>query len=150
MKKILIILLSMIVITGCGNKLYNGYKITNEGKSDKKVNSYISLTYEEYKEKIDNKDSFLILLWQTGCAHCESFEPTLNNIISNFNLEIYGLNLAELNEEQYAIVKNKTFIQGTPTMVYFEEGKNNTKMVGNRSEEEVLKFLVGIGYLKER
>ena len=29
------------------------------------------------QSKISNKESFVLLLWQTGCGHCETFEPIL-------------------------------------------------------------------------
>jgi predicted bacteriocin transport accessory protein len=136
------------MITGCGNKMYDNYKITKTGEKNTRVKTFTNLTYDEYSKKIENKDSFVILLWQTGCSHCEEFEPKLNKIISHYNLDIYGLNLADLTQEQYAKVKNKTFIQGTPTMVYIKEGRNSQKLVGSKDDEEVLEFLSDIGYLK--
>ena len=154
MKKLLIMLICIIgLTTACGktttNSTYNNYKVTSSGKASSNVKTYKSLTYEEYDKKIKNNDTFLLFLWQTGCSHCESFEPKLKSVISNFNLEVYGLNMADLSEDEYAKVKNKTFISGTPTMVYFDEGKNDEKLVGEKSEEELLKFLVKIDYLEE-
>ena len=48
------------------------------------------------------------------------------------------------------MVKNKTFVTGTPALVYFSEGAYDTKLVGDKEEEDVLDFLVEIGYLKEK
>ena len=109
-----------------------------------------SITYSTFKKNIKNKESMIVEVVQTGCSHCEAFEPKLNKIISYFNLNIYGLNLAELSEEEYAKVKNKTFISGTPTMVYIKEGRNSQKLVGDKDESEILEFLTKIGYLKEK
>ena len=150
MKKILIVLLSLFAIVGCGNKVYDKYQVTKVAKNDTRIKTYTNITYDEYTKKIEEKESFVILLWQTGCSHCEAFEPKLNKIISYFNLNIYGLNLAELSEEEYAKVKNKTFISGTPTMVYIKEGRNSQKLVGDKDESEILEFLTKIGYLKEK
>lgn len=150
MKKILIVLLSLFAITGCGNKVYDKYQATKVAKNDTRIKTYTNITYDEYTKKIEEKESFVILLWQTGCSHCEAFEPKLNKIISYFNLNVYGLNLAELSEEEYAKVKNKTFISGTPTMVYIKEGRNSQKLVGDKDESEILEFLTKIGYLKEK
>ena len=149
MKRILIILLSLVIITGCGNKIYDQYNVQKKAKNETRVKTFTNITYDEYVKKIENKDSFVILLWQTGCSHCEDFEPKLNKIISYYNLKIYGLNLAELSEEEYDKIKNKTFIQGTPTTVYIKEGKNSQKLVGDKEESEILEFLTKIGYLKE-
>ena len=88
MKKILMVLMSLIIITGCGDvtiNIYKDYKTTDKVEiSSKKTKTFKNLTYDEYTKKLANKDSFVLFIWQTGCSHCESFEPKLNNIISYF------------------------------------------------------------------
>ena len=101
-KNILIIsIISLFLITGCGNDLK--YKVAkNNGiveSNQKNKEKYIDISYDEYKEKISKNESFVLFLYQTGCSHCESFEPKLNNIISTYDLTIYALNLAELSEK---------------------------------------------------
>lgn len=152
-KNILIIsIISLFLITGCGNDLK--YKVTkNNGiveSNQKNKKKYIDISYDEYKEKISKNESFVLFLYQTGCSHCESFEPKLNNIISTYDLTIYALNLAELSEKEYAIVKNKTFVSGTPTTIFFKEGVKEESLTGNKNDEEIFKFLVKIGYLEEK
>ena len=114
-----------------------------------KYKTYTSLSYSEYEEKLNKEDTFLLFLWQTGCSHCEDFEPKLKDVIAEYNLEVYGLNLADLSEDEYAKVKNKTFISGTPTLVYLKNGKNEEKLVGDKSKQILLDFLTKIGYIKE-
>jgi hypothetical protein len=155
MKKTFLLGLTILfLMTGCDTdtSIYSKYKVTtNESET---YTTYQDLTYDEYKEKIDNKESFVLLLYQTGCSHCESFEPKLNEIISYYNLKIYGLNLAELSDKEYSIVKNKTHVSGTPTTVVIKEGSfENTgddKLVGDKDEQVVLDFLVDNGYLEEK
>ena len=137
MKKIVIAILSLMmlfILTGCGSK----------------NTTYQNISYDEYTQKVENNETFLLFLWQTGCSHCEAFEPTLNKVIKANNLEVYGLNLAEVTEEQYEVVKNKTFMTGTPTLVYFKDGKNESKLIGEQSESELNSFLKKIGYIKEK
>lgn len=148
MKKIGLIILSIGILffTGCGNSLYDKYKAVNKGN----YKTYQNITYDEYVKKIDDKDTFILFIWQTGCSHCEDFEPKLNEIIKYYGLEIYGLNLKDLDEEQYAKLKNKTFVTGTPATVYFKDGAYESKLVGDKSEEEIIKFLVDSNYLEEK
>ena len=149
MKKIILMLISLFLITGCGNNsVFKKYEGVN--KSNEKHTTTIELTYDEYEAKIKNKDSFVLLMWQTGCSHCISFEPTLNKIITYYNLEIYSINLKNVSEEQYSKIENKTFITGTPTTVVFKDGITQTKkLVGDRDTEAVLEFLSKFNYLKE-
>lgn len=149
MKKIILMLTSLFLITGCGNNsVFKNYEVVN--KSSEKHTTTIELTYDEYETKIKNKDSFVLLMWQTGCSHCISFEPTLNKIISYYNLEIYSINLANISEDEYSKIENKTYITGTPTTVVFKDGVTQTKkLIGDRDTETVLEFLARYNYLKE-
>lgn len=149
MKKIILMLTSLFLITGCGNNsVFKNYEVVN--KSSEKHTTTIELTYDEYETKIKNKDSFVLLMWQTGCSHCISFEPTLNKIISYYNLEIYSINLANITNDEYSKIENKTYITGTPTTVVFKDGVTQTKkLIGDRDTETVLEFLARYNYLKE-
>lgn len=148
MKKLLLLLVAILLLTGCDKSIYSRYEAVKENEA--LYEKFQDLTYAEYKEKINNKETFVMLLYQTGCSHCETFEPTLNEVVKYYNLEIYGLNLSTLSEKEYAIVKNKTFVEGTPTTVYIEEGKYINKIVGAKDAQGVINFLVNSNYLKEK
>lgn len=126
MKKILIVVLLLLTITGCTN---NSYK------------EPIKIKYDEYIEKINNKETFALLMWQTGCTHCEVFEPKLNKVIEKYKIKMYSIDLSELDDTEYAKIKNKTFISGTPTTVYFKDGITQPlKLVGNKDEDDIIEF----------
>lgn len=136
MKKIFIIILLILGLTGCTN---SGSKYTEPSL----------IKYDEFMTKIENKETFTLLMWQTGCSHCESFEPRLNNVIKKYDIQMYSINLAELSETEYAKVKNKTFISGTPTTVYIKEGKlQPTRLVGDKSEEQIIEFFKNYDIIK--
>ena len=57
---------------------------------------------------------------------------------------------AELSEEEYSKISNKTFVTGTPTTVAFKEGVTQSKkLVGSKEEQSVVDFLVRHNYLEE-
>lgn len=151
MKRILLVILSIMMLTGCESKeksIFDNYKTVKN--NEKIYTESIALTYSEYEAKIQNKDSFVLLMWQTGCGHCETFEPILNEVISKYNLEIYSINLAEVTNEQYSKIKNKTFISGTPTTVVFKDGITQAKkLVGAVKTKDVIDYLVKYNYLEE-
>lgn len=151
MKKLTLCVMICAVLfsfSGCG--LHDKYQVTNEHKTEKTYKKTNEITYEEYSNKLENNETFIVLLWQTGCSHCESFEPKLNKIIEKYNLEIFSLNLHDLSEKEYSTIKNKTFITGTPTTVYIKEGKYVSKIVGDKDQEEIINFLVESNYLEEK
>ena len=134
MKKVLLVLLVMLSLVGCSKGTYT---------------EPVEIKYDEFQTKIDNKESFVLFMWQTGCSHCEAFEPTLKEVIKEKDILIYSINLKNLTEEEYAKLENKTFIKGTPTMVYIEEGSvQSTKLVGNKSKEDLIDFLKNYEVIK--
>ena len=133
MKKVLVLLLiSVLIVTGCfGNK---------EGKINE-------ITFEKYEKKIENNESFALLIWRTGCSHCEDFEPTLKEVIGKYDLKVYSINISNISETENKKLENKTFVKGTPTLVIFEKGKKKDKLVGNKDEDTVIEFFKTNGYI---
>ena len=154
MKKIIIMLLSVLLITGCTSEekeIFKNYKVKEGITINESITEVKSLTYEEYENKIKNKDSFVLLLWQTGCGHCETFEPILNNVVDYYNIEVYSLNIGTLTDTEYAKLENKTFVTGTPTTVAFKDGiTQSKKLIGSKDEQTVIDFLVRYGYLEAK
>ena len=62
---IAIILIAFILIATINN---------NKNKA-----SLINLTYKQIEEKIDNKDSFILVVSQSTCTHCATYKPKLEN-----------------------------------------------------------------------
>lgn len=150
MRKIVLTLLAIILLTGCEEKtsIYDNYKAVTNNTTI--YTESIPLTYSEYEKKIENKESFVLLMWQTGCGHCQTFEPVLNEVIKKYNLQIYSINIGEITDTEYAKLKNKTFVDGTPTTIVFKEGVTQTKkLIGSKDVEDVIKFLVKYNYLEE-
>ena len=134
MKKILLTLLIMLSIVGCTKGTYT---------------EPVEIKYDEFQTKIENKETFVLFIWQTGCSHCESFEPTLEEVIKEKDILIYSINLADLTEEEYAKLENKTFIKGTPTIVYVKDGSvQSTKLVGDKSKADLIEFLKNYEIIK--
>lgn len=142
---VLLIIISLVLLLNYMGIISLGFK--NSSKYEKPV----ELTYEEYSKKIERKDSFILFIWQTDCSHCEEFEPVLNSVIKENNLEIYSINLKNLSEDEYDKIKNKTFVKGTPTIVYFKDGVTQTnKLVGSKTKSVLEKYLIKIGYIGEK
>lgn len=107
-----------------------------------KKGNMITLNYQQYIEKIENKDSFILYIGQTGCSYCEKFEPKLRRVMNQHELEIYYIDLAKLSETEYTIIQTKTFVKGTPTTIYIKEGITQAdKIVGDKSETQITSFL---------
>jgi len=125
MKKILITIL-LVLLVGCSKGTYN---------------EPVEIGYSDFDTKIKAKESFVLFMWQEGCSHCETFKPTLNEVIKKHDVLVYSINLSELEDKEYSKIENKTFIKGTPTMVYVKEGiVQSNKLVGNKKQDEIVAF----------
>ena len=134
MKKILVIMISILVLTGCS--LFKSYKEIN---------------YSEYKKMLDNNDTFVLYIGSKNCTHCKDFAPTLKKVIRKYDLDVKYIDISKLTNKENAVLKNKTRLQGTPTIVFVEKGKvlsGNHKVQGAVDEEEVIKVFKKQGYIK--
>ena len=126
MKKLLITIL-LVLLVGCSKGTYS---------------EPVEINYSDFESKVSSKESFVLFMWQEGCSHCEAFKPTLNEVVKKYDVLIYSINLSELEDKEYLKIENKTFIKGTPTMVYIKEGiVQSNKLVGNKKQDEVAEFL---------
>ena len=52
--------------------------------------SYLKeLKYDQVIEKVENKDSFVLLLSQTTCSHCMDFKPKLAKVAKEYKVEVF-------------------------------------------------------------
>ena len=134
MKKILLIIISFLVLTGCS--LFKNYKEIN---------------YSEYKKMLDNNDTFVLYIGSKTCSHCQDFAPTLKKVIRKYDLDVKYIDISKLTNKEYLTLKNKTMLQGTPTVVFVEKGKvlsGNHKIQGAVDENEVISVFKKQGYIK--
>ena len=119
-------------------------------KDNFKTNYIQMLSIDELKEKIDNKDSFILVITQDSCSHCKAFVPTLNKIAKEYNLTFYDVSTTKLNEEEKTYLKNVANTSGTPTTVFIQDGEEkatDNRLVGNVAEYRVVEKLKAMGYI---
>ena len=124
--KFLLIGIFIVFLTGCGSN-----------------STIIEVDYSKLEEMIDNKESFILEVVQTGCSHCEEFSPRFKAVLKTNDLEAYSLNLYNLTEEESEkFSKLTTSVTGTPTVLFFKDGKETSnKISGAVSNEKIEEFL---------
>jgi predicted bacteriocin transport accessory protein len=134
MKKIFVALTMILLLCGCSSK-----------------KSLETINYSELKEKIENKESFVLYIHKTGCTHCENYEPILKEVLNDYNLTIYSLNTANLSDSESNSVKEKFDLQGTPTLIYVKNGSADTvgSLIGEQTYDNTKEFLIEYGYINE-
>ena len=86
-------------------------------------------------EKIKSGEKTLAYMFSPLCTHCKSFTPKLMSVASDLDLQIDQLNVLEYDDawDQYRIT-------GTPTLIYFENGQEVSRISGDYPEEDIRAF----------
>src|SRR5574344_1318241 len=132
-KKIIIISLVAILLLAIGGFIYIS---KTKNKENEELNSNLTLiTGEEFKTKIENKDSFILIITQTDCAHCEAFLPVFKQILLDYDLKAFQIDQATLSTSELSYLKSIITINGTPTTTFFKDGEELSAMnrlIGDR------------------
>lgn len=105
----------------------------------------------EFKEKIDNKETFMLIMTKTDCTHCESYLPTYKKVLYDYNLTGYQIHLDKLNNEETSYVKGIASINGTPTIIFIKDGEEMSalnRLVGDQSRTKTIERLKVMGYIE--
>lgn len=135
MKKLILVLISLFLVVGCGTDL----------------GDYDEISLEKFHAMIEEKQNFILYMGYEGCHYCQEFSPKLRKIIKKYDLDIKFLDVdsQKLTEEEYDNIENITSLSGTPTVVFVKEGKVKLfpRMVGNMDEDVIIKNLKDNGYI---
>ena len=148
-KKIAIAIAILIVILSIGGLLFASITLNKEQK--KLENRLIELTYDELSEKINNKETFILVITQTDCSHCADYKPVFEKVLLDYDLKAYEINQKKLSESEHAKLKEIANISGTPTTVFIvngEERQTSDRIIGSKPESEIVSRLKAMGYIK--
>lgn len=107
------------------------------------------LNLTSFKELINDKRSFVVVISQTYCSHCIEFKPTLNKVLSDNNVIGYELDILTLNQKEVEELTNMIEVSGTPTTLIYIDGVVQTeKLEGNVTQSEVTTYLKKYGFIK--
>ncbi len=131
MKRLLFILTSLLILTGCS---FGGTKVKD-------------ISYEDLNKKMSDNETFVLYIGSSSCSHCAIVKPILDEVVKKYDLEVYYINMAKVTDEQYDAIKDKTNLQGTPTILLVKNGKSKTtnRLVGETDEDGIVNFFKEIG-----
>ena len=95
---------------------------------------------DDLQAKIDSGEGVFAYMFSPVCGYCMNFTPKLMAVAEQEDIQIDQLNLLE-----YGNAGTTYQITETPTLVYFENGEEVTRLVGDHDEESVRQFFAGVG-----
>ena len=127
--KFILVLVGVLLITGCS-------------KSNIK-----EISYNEYKNLIDNKETFILEVMREDCINCKNFKPKLNEVAKEYNIEVKAISTDNLSDEELDVFG----ISGTPTVIFYKDGKEETtaaRIVGDTSKDKIIAKFKASGFIK--
>ena len=115
--------------------------------------SYLSkISYDEVIKKLDNKDTFVLLISQTTCSHCATYKPKLKEITKDYNLDIYYIDYdTESSSDQKDFLNYFHLSGATPTTMFIKEGHEVSvlnRLEGDFGVKKVVKQLQKLGFIE--
>lgn len=121
--------------------------------NNKETGNLIELTYKEVKEKIDNKDDFILVISQSTCSHCATYKPKLQEITKDYNLNIYFINIdLESEENRKTFLKDFNFSGATPTTIFIKDGSEISvlnRLEGDVTTKKAIEKFKKMGFIEE-
>lgn len=91
---------------------------------------------DDLNKALEDEEDVTVYFYSPECEFCKITTPVLVPIVEDLDIDMKKLNLLEFNSEW-----NTYGIEGTPTVVHYENGEEVARINGARSEEEFRVFL---------
>lgn len=118
--------------------------------TNSKEGKLISLDYNEIKEKVKNKEDFILIVSQSTCSHCVEYKPILERIANKNKINIYYIDYDKSdNKEEF--LEEFDLDGSTPITLFFNEGKEKSilnRINGTVSEKKALEKFKKMGFIK--
>ena len=116
-----------------------------------KKNNIVDISFNEFKEKMSNKETFPLYIGHDGCSPCVSYKPILESVVNEYGITLYHLDNSKLTSEEHAELKKYLNISGTPTVAFITDGEEETtinRISGAISKEKTIARFKTNGYIK--
>ncbi|RHW34128.1 thioredoxin [Neobacillus notoginsengisoli] len=94
------------------------------------------ITIENLEKKLSAGEDLTVYFYSPTCSHCKKATPILMPLAKELDIEIVQLNVLEY-EQAWDIFR----IEGTPTLIRFEDGKETARVTGGRDKSEYQEWL---------
>ena len=108
------------------------------------------ITFSEYQEKINNKETFILVISQALCSHCQEYLPKFYDIVNTYNLPGYEIDLLTLSEDEYENILEITQSSGTPTTIFYKDGIEipDSRIIGSKDNNTLKDAFKKYGFIK--
>lgn len=143
---VVVLIFGLCLFVTKGNEVLEevNYPLTLNGES-----GMHQLTYNEYEDKVDNNEAFIVIIERTGCGYCTMYMPIVEEIAKEKKIPLYYIDIAELTKNEIQLLeKNNKYLKrnsdwGTPTTLFMLGDRVLDVLGGYTDKKGVLSFLDG-------
>lgn len=110
------------------------------------------ISYNEFFNKMQKKDSFVLVVSKTDCQYCKMYLPKLENIAKEYKLKFYYVEVDTFTaSESDSFSSYIDYNASTPTTVFINKGTEENKLNrinGNVKGDKLKEKLKNAGYIK--
>ncbi|MGI8314502.1 thioredoxin family protein [Halobacillus mangrovi] len=93
------------------------------------------VTPDELKEQINSGEPTTVYFYSPTCIHCQRTTPVVVPMVQELGIDMKKLNLLEFES-----LWNEYEIEGTPTIVHYENGEETARISGEQSVDAFDEF----------
>lgn len=107
------------------------------------------LTYNDYEDKVNNGEAFIVVIERDGCGYCTMYMPIIEEISEEKKIPLYYIDIADLTKsEMNKLEKTNKYLRtntkwGTPTTLFMLGDRVLDALDGYTDKNGVLSFLDG-------
>ncbi|AVQ98601.1 Thioredoxin [Oceanobacillus picturae] len=90
---------------------------------------------DELSEQVESGEAVTVYFYNPECVHCQNTTPYLVPLAEDNNVDMKKMNLLEFKDQW-----NVYGIESTPTLIHFENGEEQGRIVGQVPEENFQQF----------
>lgn len=117
--------------------------------SSKQNGQLLKIHYNDLLELTENKEDFILIVSQSTCSHCMTYKPKVKKIAKEYGIIIYYMDY-DLEKEKETFIKEFNFNNGTPTTLFFKNGKETSKLnrlEGDLSNGKIIEKFKKMGFI---
>lgn len=137
-----------VIVIGCfvmgGTKAKPTYELPLTLSGDVGLHK---LSYAEYQKKIDDNESFVIIVERTTCSHCQNFMPVAEEFAKNNEVPMYYIDTDEMEQSDWSDLEtSNTYFKknsgnwGTPTTIVLAGKEAVDSIEGETDSKSLLKL----------
>ncbi len=118
-----------------------------------KPGSFIQLDYKKVVKKVEDKDSFILVVSKSTCSHCASYKPKIETIVKEYGIDVYYIDFDDEDENTQKEFLDKFDLDGsTPITLFFKKGSEVSvlnRIEGDLPEEKVISTFKKMGFIED-